>query len=209
MREIDIESWDRREHYRFFRNVAYPVYNVCFDLDATEALDLARARGISFNATMIHLSMRAVNSCENFRYRARGDRVVLHGRLHPVFADLAPGSDLFKLVVVDLEDDLEAFAARARAASLGQTEYFPLRELAGRDDFVFLSALPWIPFTGLDHTVNLARDDAIPRISWGKYRADGARIMLPYNVQVNHQFVDGVHVGRFKETLDRLIGELP
>ena len=30
MREIDIESWARREHYRFFMRMDYPQYNLCF-----------------------------------------------------------------------------------------------------------------------------------------------------------------------------------
>jgi chloramphenicol O-acetyltransferase len=32
--------------------------------------------------------------------------------------------------------------------------------------------------------------------------------MLPYNAQVNHLFVDGVHLGRFEENLEREIAEL-
>ena len=35
-----------------------------------------------------------------------------------------------------------------------------------------------------------------------KPREDG-RLMMPFNIQVNHMFVDGVHLGMFKEALDR------
>lgn len=68
-----------------------------------------------------------------------------------------------------------------------------------RDDFVFISSLPWIRFTGVDHTMSLKKEDAIPRISWGKFYAVKKRIQLPYIIQVNHIFVDGLHLGRFFE----------
>jgi chloramphenicol O-acetyltransferase type A len=146
MREID--SWERREHFRFFSNVACPTYNICFEIDATKARSRARDEGLSFNLTMIHLSVRAADTVENFRYRIRNGNVVLHERLHPVFADMAPGSELFKLVTVDMGEDLADFDSRAAAASRSQAEYFPIDRLAGRDDFIFFSAILWIGFTG-------------------------------------------------------------
>ncbi len=66
-----------------------------------------------------------------------------------------------------------------------------------------MSSLPWISFTGLDHTLSLDRDDAIPRVSWGRYVKNGEQIMLPFNMRVNHVFVDGLHVGLFFEEFAR------
>ena len=85
---------------------------------------------------------------------------------------------------------------------------FPVTRLAGRDDFVFISALPWIAFTGIDHTASGRPGGAIPRISWGKFRTENSRILLPCNIQVNHLFVDGIHVGRCVNALESTINSL-
>ena len=66
---------------------------------------------------------------------------------------------------------------------------------------MFISPIPWITFTATDHTLSLRKEDAIPRVSWGKVYMSGENALLPYNVQVNHVFVDGIHVGRFFEAL--------
>ena len=41
---------------------------------------------------------------------------------------------------------------------------------------------------------------------WGKYRreADG-RLTLPYSIDANHRLMDGVHLGKFAENLQRLL----
>ncbi len=64
--------------------------------------------------------------------------------------------------------------------------------------------MPWLSFTAVDHTLSLRRDDGIPRVTWGKY-FDAGPTLLPFNIQVNHMFVDGLHVSRFFEQLDQEI----
>ena len=208
MKKINLETWTRRGHFEFFKRIPYPLYNTCFDLEMTRARDYARELGLSFNATMIHLTLSAVNRIENLRYRLRGNDVVLHDVVHPVFAHLKPGEELFKLVFQAYDADLRSFASKTKHAADTQTEFFPLGALGGRDDLVFVSALPWISFTSVDHTASLRKEDAIPRITWGKYRSVHGQILLPYNIQVNHLFVDGIHVGWFKEALDAEINAL-
>lgn len=63
----------------------------------------------------------------------------------------------------------------------------------------FYYALTWL----VTEAVN-----SVPRISWGRYtRADG-RMTLGMSVEVNHRLIDGVHIGRFAQTLEGLIDAL-
>ena len=71
------------------------------------------------------------------------------------------------------------------------------------DDCLYLSAIPWLCFTGLTHAENLDRDDAIPRISWGSWFWLGDRLLLPFSVQAHHALVDGVHLGQFIDALQK------
>jgi chloramphenicol O-acetyltransferase type A len=207
VRVIDMNTWKRREHFAFFSSTAHPVYNITFNLDVTKLRAFAKARGYSFNLSMVFLSTKALNAVENFRYRLRGQEVVLHDRLSPSFAEIEKGDDLFKMVTVEMEDELPAFLDKARQRAESQTAYFNVDDFKGRDDFVFYSTIPWISFTSVDHTVNLRREDAIQRVSFGKYFEAGVRILMPYNIQVNHLFVDGYHLGLLKDGLDGLVAE--
>lgn len=208
MEIIDQKNWPRKEHFDFFSRMESPSYNISFPLDVTHFYRVIKSKGLSFYYSMIHLSIQAANQVENLRYRIRGNEVVLHEGLHPSFADLGPDSELFKLVTLDFHPDLGTFNRLAKEQSQSQQEYFPLEKLKGRDEFIYFSSIPWISFTSIDHTANGNKDDAVPRISWGKYYWEGDRCLLPYNLQVHHAFVDGLHLGMFKEALDSAMESL-
>lgn len=208
MKQIDMNTWNRREHFNFFKDMPYPIYNICFDVDVTKVKEFTKANDISFNLAMIHVSTSSLNAIDNFKYRLRGEQVILHDLLTPSFADIQKNSDLFKMITVPFERDIKLFEKAASDKAKNQQQYFVLSDFSGRDDFVFYSAIPWITFTGIDHTINLKREDAVPRISWGKYYRNNGRLLLPYNIQVNHMFVDGYHLGMFKEKLDKEIDTL-
>ncbi len=202
MREIDITQWKRREHFQFFHRMDYPQYNICFNLDITALLAEIKKKTLPFNYSMIYLSTLSVNQIEEFKYRIRDGQVVLHEVIHPSFTDMDDGSDYFKVVVVDMKNSLSDFLDATRDKSKNQRRYFPFEELIGRDDLIYYTSIPWISFTHLSHTITLNKNDAVPRISWGRYFADNGKMLLPYSVQVNHAFIDGIHIGKFKEKLE-------
>ena len=208
MKKIDLNTWERREHFSFFRRIAYPIYNICFEMDVTKVKKFTKENGLPFSLTMVHLSTMALNEIDNFKYRVRGDQVVLHDTLTPSYAEVRENSDLFRMITVPFETDIRGFVKKAKEKSQNQKQYFVVEDFANKDDFVFYSAIPWITFTSIDHTRNHNRDDAIPRISWGKYYWKDDQLILPYNMQVNHMFVDGIHLGMFKEKLEDKINEL-
>jgi chloramphenicol O-acetyltransferase type A len=41
----------------------------------------------------------------------------------------------------------------------------------------------------------------VPRFAWGKFFDEGERRKMPLGVQAHHALMDGVHVGRFYETV--------
>ena len=76
------------------------------------------------------------------------------------------------------------------------------------DDLLYLSCLPWFDLTCCTNERNFDKDDAIPRITWGKYVRQDDRETLGLSIEVNHRFVDGVHLGRFYEALQQKINDL-
>ena len=202
MQKIDIERWDRREHYRFFMRMDYPQYNLCFDLDVSGLVEACRQSRRSFYHALLFHSTVSANRIPEFRYRARGAEVVQHDRLHPSFTDMDPDGDLFRIVTLELPDTLDAFSAQAAEKSRNQSHPFDFHGFEGRDDLLYFTTLPWISFTQLTHPITLGRDDSVPRLSWGRYREQAGRFILPYSVQVHHAFVDGIHISRFKAALE-------
>jgi chloramphenicol O-acetyltransferase type A len=188
----------------------YPQYNICMNLDITSFVGFTKRNNLSFYYAMIHAATTVINEIEEFRYRIHGENVVVHDKIHPSFTDTHRNTndDLFKFVTVDLTDDIFEFERTARETNENQQEYFPFDKLAGRDDLIYITCIPWISFTHVSHTISLNKDDAVPRISWGKYFSQGDRIMLPFSVQVNHALVDGYHVGQYVNRLQDYMNEI-
>ena len=109
MKVIDINTWERATHYHFFKRMDYPHYLICSNVDVTRFLARTKTLDLPFYYAMIHAAMRVIHEVDAFRYRIRGDEVVLHEVVHPCFSDMSAGSDLFKMVTVNMQDDMKCF----------------------------------------------------------------------------------------------------
>ena len=73
--------------------------------------------------------------------------------------------------------------------------------------FFFVSALPWLHYSQLEHPA-VSADDSNPRISWGKAITAGGRTTLPVSLYVNHALADGLHISQFFANLEKELRDL-
>jgi chloramphenicol O-acetyltransferase type A len=203
-RLIDQATWPRREQFELFRTFGSPYFSITADIDIT-AYRCALPKGGRFTVGLVHALAVAANAVPEFRQRIRGDDVIEFEMVHPSIIVLNE-DEAFRFCSFPFVKDYEAFAkdapalmARARAA----TSMFDYQD---QDDFLFLTGLPWISFTGVMHAAPTQEPDSVPRIAWGKYREVAGRIMLPLNVQVHHALIDGIHVSRFYAKVEEILG---
>jgi chloramphenicol O-acetyltransferase type A len=196
MRHIDMHTWPRREHFRVFNAFDHPHFSLCANVDLTAFYPAVKQRGISFNVATVYVLARAANAIPEFRYRIRGGEVVEHEIVHPSTTILAD-EDLFSFCTFDYIEDFSEFAARAAEQIAYVKEHLTLENEPGRDDLLYMTAIPWVSFTGFMHPLHLHPVDSIPRFAWGKSFEDGAFVKLPLSVQGHHAVMDGAHVGEF------------
>ncbi len=210
MNYIDLEKWNRKGHYEFFHRMDYPQFNICMDIDVSNFIKFTKQNGLSFYYSMVFASTTVINQIENFKYRIHDDKVVIHDKINPSFTymDKNGQDDLFKLITVELNDDIYKFDKIAKETSENQNDYFGLDKLIGRDDLIYITCIPWISFTHISHTISLNKNDSVPRISWGKYYKRGGKTLLPFSVQANHALIDGFHIGKYVDKLQTFMDEI-
>ena len=210
MSYIDFENWPRKDHFKFFHRMDYPHFNICMNIDVSSFVKFTRQNGLSFYYAMIFAATSTANQIDNFKYRIHDDKVVIYDKIHSSFTDMNKNNkdNLFKLLTLELKNDIYEFEKSAKEASENQQEYFIPAQHIGRDDLVYITCVPWISFTQVSHPIVLDRNDSIPRISWGKYYKQEDKILLPLSVQVNHALADGFHVGVYIETLQMFINDI-
>ena len=201
---IDERNWKRAMHCKVFRNSVEPAFCVTFELDITKFLPKVKSQKLSFTMAMIYVVSKCANEIEEFRYRFVDGNVVLFDRIDTAFTYLNMETELFKVVNVPMMDSMEEYVAAAKKAAEEQQEYFtgPL----GNDVFQF-SPMPWISYTHISHTNSGKKDNATPLFDWGKYFERDGKILLPFSVQAHHSFVDGLHVGRLAEAVQKYLDD--
>lgn len=104
--------------------------------------------------------------------------------------------DLFTFCIFDYVENFSEFAARA-AEQIAYVKAHPmLEDEPGRDDYLFMTAIPWVSFTSFMHPLDFPVD-SVPRFAWGKFFEDGEFLKMPLSVQGHHALMDGIHMGKF------------
>jgi chloramphenicol O-acetyltransferase type A len=196
MRQIDIQTWPRREHFKLFSAFDHPHLGLCANVDVTAFYPVVKQRGISFTVATVYVLARAANAIPEFRYRIRGREVVEHEIVHPSGTILVD-EDLFSFCTFDYIEDFSLFAARAADQIAYVQEHPTLKDEPGQDDLLFMTSIPWVSFTSIMHPMRLHPADSVPRIAWGKFFEDGEFLKMPLGVQGHHALMDGIHMGRF------------
>lgn len=207
MRILDLNDWPRRPLFELFRGYTQPDFNVTATVDVTALRALVRERQVSFMVASTYVLARAANEFTPFRWRIRGDQVVEHDVVHPSVTDADAQGDLFHFCALPYHRSGLEFLRGAREAlkvSAGQPS---VAITPGQDDLLYLSSLPWLHFTSIQHPQHLSPPDSIPRLTTGKYVEQGGRWQMPLSVQVNHALMDGLHVAQYFARVQALLDD--
>ncbi len=196
MRQINIETWPRREHFKVFNAYDYPHFSLCANVDLTAFYSFVKQRGISFTVATVYILARAANAIPEFRYRIRAGEVVEHAIVHPS-GTILTGDDLFTFCTFDYIEDFSEFSVGAAERIAYVKEDPTLIDKPGRDDLLYMTAIPWVSFTSFMHPLHLHPADSVPRFAWGKFFEEGKALKMPLSVQGHHALMDGLHVGRY------------
>ena len=206
MREIDLRTWDRRDHFEMFRAFDQPHFGMCANVDVTSFYPFIKQNGVHFTTALVYILSHCANAIPSFRQRLRRGVVVEHDVVHPSFTVLGNG-DVFGFCFVEFDERFSVFAQRAERGLAEAKAHPTLADEEGRDDLLFMTAIPWVAFTSFLHPLPSTPADSYPRFAWGKRVEVGTRLLLPLGVQAHHALMDGLHVGNFyaavQDSLDR------
>ena len=210
MKKLDYENWKRKEVYEFFSAISDPFYMVTFRQDVTELYEYVKKRDLSFYYGMIWLCTKAINDIEAYRIALKEGELIVYPQRRPSFTDLKKGEEQFYIVTTEFLEDIDEYCRYAKERSKEQTWFIDSEKET--DDLIYFSCLPWIDLCALtnerDRKDPSFADDSIPHVAWGKYTEENGRKILGISLEVNHRFIDGVHIGMFAERMDHYLKEL-
>lgn len=212
---IDVETWSRRDNFRFFETFVSSWYAVTTEIDCTEARAAAKERGQSFFLYYLYAVVRAANEVDELRYRIdKQKQVVFHDRVDIITPIAVPGRTFFTLRIPYHEDFIcfyeEAHRMITHIPSDGDP-YGAEKTLMSQGDYdvVHLSAVPGMYFTSITYTLAEAGNACnYPLMTAGKAVVREGRLVMPLSIYVNHAFVDGSHLSAFFRKVEQYLKEI-
>ena len=206
---VDIETWERRDNYNFFRGFVNSWYSITTEIDCTEASAAARASGHSFFLYYLYAVVRSANEVPELRYRTdKNGQVIFHDEVDIISPIAVPGKT-FYTVRIPYHEDFKRFYAEAYELITNIPEdgnpYGAEEELAKQGDYdvVHLSAVPKMYFTATTYTLAEAGNGcSYPLMTSGKAVPREGRLVIPLSIYVNHAFVDGSHLASFFQKIE-------
>lgn len=195
--KIDLETWERRAAFHFFKDFTEPYHGVCLRIDCTATYRYAKKHQLSVFLSLVHRSLVAAHQVENFKTRLVDGTVWRYEQINAGSAvgrangTIGMGHYLFRGRIDQFVR--EAAIELDRVRQRDDIERYPEANL------IRYSVLPWFDFTSISHARDFSREDSAPRITFGKITDAEGRCTMPVSIHAHHALVDGLHVAQFIE----------
>jgi len=207
MKYLDIENWNRKDHFYFFLKFEEPFFGVTVELDVTKLYDFCKVNDVSFYLSYLHRSLVAANRVQPFAYRISSEgKVEVYDVVHGSATVLRPDNS-FGFSYLKYYEDFKTFSVLAAQEIEKVKSEHGLQIDVAPQNIVQLSALPWFQFTSMSHARSFSFRGSNPMISFGKVVDQDMRKKMPVSIHVHHGLMDGFHVGKFIAVFQELLSE--
>ncbi len=206
IKKLNLETWPRKEHFHFFKQMEEPFFGVTVTIDCTKAYEKSKAKNFSFFIYYLHKTLVAVNAIESFRYRISNDEIVIYDQINGS-ATIGRDDGTFGFSLVEFHADFTVFEkiALTEIERVKNTTGLFTREF-DTDNLIHFSAIPWLNFTSLSHARSFTFPDSCPKISFGKMSvSENEMRTMPMSIHVHHGLMDALQVGQFVDCFQDLM----
>lgn len=205
--QIDLNSWNRKDHFQFFGQFEEPFFGITTELNCTAAYQYCKSKQISFFLYYLYQALAAAQEIENFRYRIVDGNVYLFEQINASPTIMRPDGT-FGFSYIDYSENFEIFYQNAILARDAVQAGSGLIPAVSGENVIHFSTLPWIRFTAVSHARSFSFPDSAPKVTFGKLTIVGDQKVIPVSVHAHHGLVDGYHVGLYFEELQRRFNQL-
>lgn len=205
---LDVENWNRKEHFLFFKQFEEPFFGATVTIDCTKAYASAKEKKTSFFSFYLDKTLAAVNHIECFKYRIAEDTVYIYDQINAsTTIGRADGTFGFSLIKYDSDYGVFEKNTAEEVARVQSTTGLFTRTFE-HDNVIHFSAIPWLNFTSLSHARSYTFPDSCPKISFGKMitAGDGTKTM-PMSVHVHHSLIDGLQLSQFVDYFQEIMNQ--
>ena len=202
--KLNIESWNRKEHFRFFSAFDDPFFGITTNVDFTTIYLEAKHDSQSFFLYSLHHILTKANETDEFKLRIEGgNSVVKYDTIH-VSPTIGREDGTFGFAFFEYIPDRNDFIQQAiqeitrvkNSTGLSFSKKYRKRR---RYQILFYSVV--LLLRNETRCFFQERENSVPRISTGKLIDTNGKMLLPISICAHHGLMDGKHVAQFLNKL--------
>jgi chloramphenicol O-acetyltransferase type A len=156
--KINLETWERRAAFHFFKDFTEPYHGVCLRVDCTATYHYAKQHRLSVFLSLLHRSLVAAHQVENLRTRIVDGAVWLYEQINGGSAVGRANGTI----------GMGHYQFRSRIGEFVREAAIELDRVRQRDDIerypeanlIRYSVLPWFDFTSISHARDFSGADS-------------------------------------------------
>ena len=214
--KINIEDYNRKEHFYFYLNSVPCSYSLTVDFDITLLLEkikfmkdnniLIFDENIKFYPLMIYLLSSTVNMHREFKMSYKDNTLGYYDIVHPIYTVLNKESKTFYSLYTEYDKNFINFY---KNYIVDNKKYYNSTKLSPKEcnleNIFYISILPNVQFTSFNLNIPNKSNSLAPIFTMGKYYTRDNKILIPISMQVHHSVCDGYHIGLFTQSLQKNI----
>ncbi|MDC0972668.1 CatA-like O-acetyltransferase [bacterium] len=166
--------------------------------------EFCRAHSLSIHHALLYCTLSAANKFRPMRLRRKDDGVVEHSSIDMGCSVLKNDSDAFTFAYYpwNSQESMLDFIHRSSEITQKAAAGLPLDPRPDRTNLMYGTTIPWISFTSFTHPKK-GEGHSIPRTVFGKIFQREGKYYLPFQLEVDHALMDGLHIARYFELLQQ------
>lgn len=203
---IDLNTWDRKEHFLHYYQDVKCTYSLTCQLDITNLYHRAKEQGVKLYPALIWLVSNGVNNFQLMRFEHDENKNVgYYDVLNPSFTFMPENSENFCSLWAEYAKDFSVFNKNYNQVI---EKYKNTKEMHPQKDTpkncFDISSIPWVEFTGFNLNLHTDGTWLLPILTTGKLIKNQDKVSIPFCVQVHHSVCDGFYCAKFLEYLETL-----
>ncbi len=208
MKKFDINSWNRKTQYEFFKNYDDPFFNLTSNIEVSNLYNYCKKNDISFFLACLHFALESANEILEFRLRIIDNQVIQFDSID-IGSTVLNEDKSFSFCYFQRKNSISEFNASGKETLNNHHKENTFDSNKNNDALIYCSFIPWFTFTSLKHARDKEREKSgIPKFVFGKYFEENNIKKMPFSIEVQHALMDGYHVGVFIEKFQKKINEL-
>lgn len=180
--KLNIESWNRKEHFRFFSAFDDPFFGITTNVDFTTIYLEAKHDSQSFFLYSLHHILTKANETDEFKLRIEGENsVVKYDTIH-VSPTIGREDGTFGFAFFEYIPDRNDFIQQAiqEITRVKNSTGLSFSKNTGREDVIRYSSIPWFSFSEMKHAVSFKNGDSVPRYRQENSSTQMGKCSFPY-----------------------------